>query len=105
MNSDRIKALTQYYEEDPSDPFNIYALAMEYLSIDLDRAQNYFNELLTNHPDYLPAYYQAARCFDLRHQKETAITTLEKGIQLAQKLNDYKTRKELMNYLNEFTDY
>jgi tetratricopeptide (TPR) repeat protein len=103
VNSDRIKALTRYYEEDPSDPFNIYALAMEYVSINLDTAQQYFDQLLEDHPKYLPAYYQAARCFDLRHQKEMAINVLEKGILLAQKLKEQKTQNELTNYLNELT--
>ena len=30
MNSERIKLLEQYLEDDPSDPFNLYALALEY---------------------------------------------------------------------------
>ena len=30
MGTDRIRQLEKFYEEDPLDPFNIYALALEY---------------------------------------------------------------------------
>ena len=103
MNTDRIKTLTSYYAEDPSDPFNIYALAIEYMSGDVNEASHWFDKLLQEHPKYLPAYYQAARCHDIRHQKEEAIKTLEKGIALAAELRENKTRSELMSYLDELT--
>jgi len=103
MNTDRIKLLSQFYEEDPSDPFNIYALALEYLSHDPEKAAPWFDKVLTEHPNYLPAYYQAAKCHDIRHRRDDAIKILEQGIALATTLNEIKTRGELSSYLEELT--
>jgi len=103
VSTDRIKALTQYYKDDPSDPFNSYALALEYMTIDPKEATVWFDLLLEKHAEYLPTYYQAARCYDLCHQKEMAEKILEKGITLASKLGQVKTQNELRSFLDELT--
>lgn len=57
MNSERIKLLEQYVEDDPNDPFNLYALALEYQKQNPAKAGKLFELLLAKHPDYLPTYY------------------------------------------------
>ncbi len=43
MNNHRLDLLLQFYEEDPLEPFNAYALAMEYQNKDIVKALEYFD--------------------------------------------------------------
>lgn len=63
MDNNRLELLLQFYEEDSQDPFNAYALAMEYLNKDTAKAKVYFDTLLDEHPSYLPTYYHAAALY------------------------------------------
>lgn len=101
MATERIKQLEKFYEEEPGDPFNLYALALEYRAIDLGKARAFFNMLLQEHPDYLPTYYHAAQFFQLSGDREKAIRLFEEGISLAHKTNDLKTLRELRSALEE----
>jgi tetratricopeptide (TPR) repeat protein len=101
MATDRIKQLEKFYEEDPLDPFNSYALALEYLHSDTRRSQWLFETLLEKHMDYLPTYYHAARLYQDLGQSEKAIRTYKDGIALARRLNDAKALRELQSAYNE----
>jgi tetratricopeptide (TPR) repeat protein len=101
MNSERIKTLEQWMKEDPSDPFNKYGLAIELSQLQPQKALTLFNELLTQHPDYLPTYYIAASFFSIQGDQGQAIKILEDGIELAKKQNNDKTLRELMSALEE----
>ncbi|MFM9840798.1 MAG: tetratricopeptide repeat protein [Cyclobacteriaceae bacterium] len=100
MNSERIKTLEQWIEEDPSDPFNKYGLAMELILNKPERAALLFDELLTQHSDYLPTYYIAAQFFS-QSNSDKAIAILEAGIELAKKQKNEKTLRELRSALDE----
>jgi lipoprotein NlpI len=50
MNQFRLEQLRNFYEEEPNDPFNAYALATELLKFDLQAARQLFEELLVNTP-------------------------------------------------------
>ena len=54
MNNDRIQQLIRFVQEEPGDPFNVYALAMEYVADEPRQAMACFDDLLTRFPDYLP---------------------------------------------------
>ncbi len=100
-----LEKLIDFYKEDPSDPFNIYALAIEYAKFDTQKAKIYFNELLTNHPAYIPTYYHAAALFSQLHEPDLAKMTYEKGIEMAEKLNKMHALRELKSaYLNFLDD-
>jgi tetratricopeptide (TPR) repeat protein len=101
MPTDRIKQLEQFYEEDPSDPFNSYALALEYMKTEPEQARRLFEILLASHASYLPVYYQAARFYLAYGDKEKAIAIYENGIALARKLNDTKAQRELQSAYDE----
>ena len=102
MNADRLKQLEEFYREEPDDPFNVYALALEYQKSNTDKAAEFFDLLLRKHAEYLPAYYHAAKFFqDLGH-KERDIDTYEKGIELAAKVKDQKALRELRSAYDEF---
>jgi tetratricopeptide (TPR) repeat protein len=101
MNSPRLEQLQKFLEEDPADPFNWYALALEYQKSDLDRALALYEKLLQDFEGYIPTYYHAAHLYQQLGEVEKAIKVFEKGITEAQKQNDLKAAKELQSALNE----
>lgn len=101
MNSERLKQLFNYLEQDPEDSFTIYAIALEYLKEDPVKAKKHLDILLKNHPDYLPTYYQAALLYQSMNEIGKAKIIFEKGIALAHEQNNLMTKRELQNALNE----
>ncbi|MDQ3396097.1 MAG: tetratricopeptide repeat protein [Bacteroidota bacterium] len=101
MNESRLNILLQYLKEEPEDPFNIYAVAMEYMNIDVDKMKLYFDRLLEKHEGYLPTYYHAAK-FYAQIDKEHAESIYKKGIALAQSLRNNHALRELKSAYNEF---
>ena len=91
---DRVAQLEEFYQEDPNDPFNAYALALEYLKSNTPRAQELFEMLLSTHPNYLPTYYPFAQLLS-EQQNNRAELIYKQGIDTARRLNDLKTFKEL----------
>jgi tetratricopeptide (TPR) repeat protein len=90
-----LNQLIEFYEEDPSDPFNIYALATEYLKTDAGKSKSLFEELLLNHPNYTPTYYHAAALYSSLNDNELAKKTYLKGISITEKLNKTHALMEL----------
>lgn len=100
-NLKRLQQLLDYLKEEPDNPFNLYALALEYRAVDPDKVAYYFDRLLNSHGDYLPTYYHAADFFAGREETDKARDIYEKGIQLAIKNQDQHSLRELQNaYLN-----
>ena len=97
----RIEQLQQFYEDDPADPFNLYALALEYLKFDQEKSAVFFEKLLQEHKEYLPTYYHAAKFFQEHGQREKAADIFETGIELAKKKNDSKALRELRSAYDE----
>jgi tetratricopeptide (TPR) repeat protein len=100
----RLLLLQQFYDEDPNDPFNAYALAMEYLSTQPEVSQRYFDQLLTSHPEYLPTYYHAAALLAETEQRQEAEDLYKKGMELALKQQNTKTYQELKRALQALED-
>ena len=104
MNNSRIALLKQYLEEEPEEPFNLYALAMEYLGEHPSMALSYFETLLAKHPDYLGTYYHAGKLYQAFQKEQVAKEIFEKGIALAIRLKETKALAELRNAWNELLD-
>lgn len=101
MAIDRITQLEKFYAEEPGDPFNAYALALEYQKQNTARAGELFHQLLEAHRDYLPTYYHAAKFFEASGDRQKAIDVFEKGIALARRLNNAKALRELQSAYDE----
>jgi len=97
----RLELLLKYYEDDPHDPFNIYALAIEYLKSDQKKSSELFDLVMLEHPDYVPTYYHAAKLYQDLGEREKAISIYEKGIAVAMKNKDMKAHRELQSAYNE----
>ena len=101
MNSERIKMLEQFVAEDPTDPFNQYALALELAKYDKQKAKEIFDRLILTNADYVPAYYQAAHLYIELSLPAEATRIIEKGILQAKGQNNGKAANELAALLDE----
>ncbi len=95
MQAERLKILFSYLEEEPNDPFNSYAIAMEYLNRDNSKAMFYLEKLLLDHPDYVPTYYHAAALYVDKEAFEKAEATYQLGIEKAHQQHNNKAFDEL----------
>ncbi len=104
MKTSLLKKLSDFYEEEPNDPFNAYALALEYEKFDRSQAREWYDLLLSGFPEYLPTYYQAAQFFIAEDNNEKAEHLFKKGIELAGKLKNNKIQQELTRALKAHED-
>lgn len=104
MNNERIQQIIRFIQEEPGEPFNVYALAMEYLNGSPEDAKQCFDQLLTEHPDYLPTYYHAAALYAGRNERDRAAELYEKGIALARVQKNSKILQELERARQTFED-
>lgn len=102
MNESRIALLKQYLEEEPDNPFNAYALAMEYYDVDPQKSLLYLENLLQKNPDYLPTYFKAAHLLWEEEQWDRAEEVFKAGIALATEQNDSKALGELQAAYQNF---
>ena len=100
MKEDRIKKLNEFLKENPDDPFLIYALALEFMKDNEQKAKLYLDQLLEQHPDYISTYYQAGELYMHMGKTNKAIRIYEKGIQKAKEQKNYHTLKELQEAYN-----
>lgn len=101
-NLNRIDQLLKFVEEEPDNPFNLYALALEYQNININKAAYYYDKLLKEHESYIPTYYHAAAFYTEQRSVELAKLTYEKGIHLSKEQNQAHALKELLNAYQNF---
>jgi tetratricopeptide (TPR) repeat protein len=104
MQEERLKILFQYLEEEPNEPFNVYAIAMEYINKDIQKAKFYLERLLTEYPDYLPTYYHVAAVYVDLEDFTKAENIYKLGIEKAQHQQSMKAFDELNRAYRMFLD-
>ena len=102
MNPSRLEQLLEFYKEDPHDAFTVYALATEYLKIDVQQSKKYYELLLTEHPNYVGTYYHAAKLYDQLGQKDEAGKVYKKGMQVSRQEGNMHAFSELQQAYNKF---
>lgn len=101
MHHVRLQKLLDFLKNEPNDPFLKYALATEYLSQnDLEKALFYFDDLMTQHVDYVGTYYHAGKLYERLNRKPEAIQIYQKGMQIARKAGDNHAFSELQTVYN-----
>ena len=98
----RLQQLEEFLREEPQNPFNHYAVALEYLKTDPVRAQQLFEHLLQHFPSYLPTYYPLAHLFIEQQQTQKAEEVFARGMQEADRAGDAKTSRELRAAYNDW---
>lgn len=100
MAIDRLAALLQFYEDDPTDGFTRFALASEYLKRgDTAQALAFFEALVRDDPTYVGTYYHLGKLYQKLGRTPDAITTYQQGIQIAQQQRDMHAQAELQDAL------
>ncbi|WP_291725592.1 tetratricopeptide repeat protein [Bernardetia sp.] len=106
---DRLTQLLSFLEKEPNDTFLLYALATEYLKTDVQKALEYFENLLQNYSEYIPTYYHAAELYTHLENYEKANQTYLKGIKTCQeqiekaKLENKEADKVTLKSLQELS--
>ena len=81
---DRIALLTQVLEQNPSDAFARYGLAMAHLAeSNIDAALSEFTTLIQHNPDYVPAFQMSAQTLAKQGRTDEALERLHNGIAAA----------------------
>ncbi|MFT4032219.1 MAG: tetratricopeptide repeat protein [Siphonobacter sp.] len=101
---ERIEWLRTFCEEEPDDPFNWYALTLEYQKTDSQKARAGFEKLLTDFPNYVPTYYHAGQFWAEADEEEEARRIYQKGIDVAEKAHDTNALRELKGALQRWED-
>jgi len=96
----KISQLAKNVQQDPSDTFSKFALALELLKEDqVEKAQLLFEAILKQDPDYLGVYYHLGKLYQRREMYGLAEDMFTKGIQIATKKNESRTKSELSEAL------
>lgn len=102
MQSGRLEKLLEFIKNEPDDEFLKYALATEYLRLDdTDKALEYYEDLVNNHPNYVGTYYHLGKLYETLSRKPDAIATYEKGMKIAREKRDNHALSELQAVYNE----
>lgn len=106
MESSRLEKLLEFLENEPNDEFLQYALATEYLRLnDTEKALQYYENLVKNHPDYVGTYYHLGKLYEALNRKEDAIGAYEKGMEVAKRKRDNHAFSELQAVYHEATGW
>ena len=100
--SNRLAMLTEFLEQNPSDAFARYGLAMEYSKLgEIDSALDQFSRLLELHPDYTNGYFMAAQTLERAGRTAEARKMLENGIEAAKRTGNRHALSEMSGMLEE----
>jgi hypothetical protein len=92
--------LLEMLQEDATDPFLNYGLAMEYVAAkEDDAAVKQFERLFVLAPDYVPAYLQAGQALMRLQRTVEARAVFEAGIATAVRTNDAHAAEEMRGFL------
>lgn len=95
---DRIEILQEMIEEKPNDPFNFYALAIEFTKLEKhDQALEKFQFLTSQFPEYVATYYHYAQTLEKVNQQQKALEIYNLGMKVAQDSGDQHALSELKN--------
>ena|SRR6478735_9634672 len=95
----RLEILMQYLKEDPSDPFNLYAVALEMEKSNPAGALVCYEQLLIEHSEYTPTYYHAGHLYWKLGKLKEAEATFQLGIKITGNKQEYKAQNELKSAL------
>ncbi len=93
---DKISALSSILEQNPTDAFARYGLAMELVAQQrIDEGLAEFARVLEHNPDYVPAYQMSAQTMAAHGQTEGALARLHEGIAAANRTGNQHALAEM----------
>lgn len=98
----RMQRIQEMLADDPSDTTLRYMLAMEFASQgDDEQAVATFREMFEATPDYVPAYMHCGKALVRLGRDTEARQAFERGIAVAQRVQDFHARDEMQGMLAE----
>jgi Tfp pilus assembly protein PilF len=95
---DRIAQIKQFLVATPNDSFLKHALALEYIKLNDDAAaRQLFEELLAHEPGYVGSYYHLGKLLERAGDNAAAVSTYEKGMEMAKAGNERHAYNELQS--------
>ena len=92
----RMQQLQEMLKDEPKDSFLNYALALEYAKMDdLQKAVELIEKVLATDENYLGAYYQLGKYYELMQEPEKATAIYTKGATIAKLQKNNKALGEL----------
>ena len=102
--TDRLAKLKNLLDKNPANSFVLYGIAMEYRSRgELERASEYFEELLNEFPRYRAAFLQQGLTLVDLGEAERARRAYEKGIRVCEEAGDTHAVCELREALERLS--
>ena len=98
--SPRLEQIRVLLRDEPDDPFLLYGLAMEYLSVDdPTAAATAFRDLMTRQPDYVPTYLMLGQTLQRLDRTEEAADVLRQGAVAAKAAGNDHALSEIQGLL------
>ena len=95
-NQSKLKRLAELLRKNPNDSFAKFALALELIKADESKkARVLFESVLEQDPEYLGVYYHLGKLYERTDRVEDARSMYTRGIELAEKKNEERTKHEL----------
>lgn len=99
---DKIAAFTEILAQDPANAFARYGLAMEHAQNGGNAAAlAHFDQLLTDHPDYVPGFQMAGQLLLKLGENDRAREVLQRGLSAAEQAGNPHAASEIRGLLDE----
>ena len=99
---DRVALLSEILQQNPADPFARYGLAMALASAGQpDAALDEYARIVTDAPDYVPAYQMSAQLLLQLGRTDQARERLERGLTAAERTSNTHAASELSAMLQD----
>jgi Tfp pilus assembly protein PilF len=93
---ERIEKLRAFLAQNGTDSFVQHALALEYVKLNNDvAAREQWEALLAREENYVGSYYHLAKLLERQDEQQLAITTYQKGMEVAKAAGDNHAYNEL----------
>ena len=101
---DKLAALTEILEQDPSNAFARYGLAMEHaVRGNPEAALAEFSTLIAHSPDYVPAYQMSAQTLIKLGRTEAALARIHAGLAAANRTGNQHALAEMQAMREELS--
>lgn len=102
---ERIEEIKKMLQESPEDTFLHYALSLEYIRLGkIEDGMNLLRQIRSQTPDYLAVYMKLGKMYHALQDFTNAIESIESGLLVARKQQDFKTLNELQQVLQDIQD-
>jgi len=104
-NRKNIRRLAGFLQNNPTDIFTKFALALELLKAgESTKAKVLFESVLKQDPEYSGVYYHLGKLYQSSGRSDDAARLYQKGVEIAEKQGKNRTKSELQEALATIND-